>query len=278
MQIINKPIEEMTIEELKEERLVHVWQANKSERGAKALEKSLYWQDEHRPEIVDADYINRCYEQGKITKEQRNLAFARKAKASGDRKRASLKRDYALMIAREERAIIAQIDERLAELEAKAPAPKIGRPPKRDPRKRTVNLKTYKAGRSVKKLWAQIEQSNKDNKKCREKLMPIPFFDAETLYTIAKDQGFYSRESLIVELSHALEMSCNATKEAIKSGKFTYGQVLIIGSTLQMTPTAFAETFLHNYFIEIGKDFSYFEACYPYPRALLDKPVKADYK
>lgn len=278
MQIINKPIEEMTIEELKEERLVHIWQANKSERGAKGLEKSLYWLDEHRPKELTANDVNWAIEKGYLEKEQKNLVNARRAKAVGDRKRAQLKQDYALMIAREERAIVARIDERLLELEAKAPAPKMGRPPKRDPRKRAVNQKTYKASMSVKKLWAQIEKSNKDNAKCRAKLAPIRTFNAETLYTIGRDRGYLTKDSLLFDISRTLEMSLSATKEAIRTGKLTYGQVLIIGGLLQMTPREFCDTFLYDYFKEISETYGLFQAVYDEEeRALLDKPIKGDY-
>lgn len=276
MQLINVPINRMTIEELKQEREVHRWQANKSKRGAEALQKRLYWLEENEP-IQTAEEINRAYEEGKLTKGQYQTAFARRAKSIGDRKRTERKIEYSRGIEAEERALIGIIDERILELEATSKTKK-GRPPKRDPRKRQVKQHTYKRPRnliSIKEKWRIIDRRNRANAQLRATLAPLPSWSIETLKLIARDRGYFTDEGFTYDLSRELELGYTEMQKALKSGQLTFGQVLLIGSFLEMTPREFCDTFLRDYFKD---NHGSYRAEVTDKRALLTKPIKGDIK
>lgn len=274
MQLINTPISRMTIEELKQEREVHRWQANKSKRGAEALQKRLYWLEENEP-IQTKEEIQRAYEDGELTQAQYQTAFARRAKSIGDRKRTERKIDYSRGIEAEERALVGIIDERILQLEATT-KPRKGRPPKRDPRKRQVKKQTYKRPRnltSIKEKWRIIDHRNRANAQLRGTLAPLPSWSFDTLKHIARDRGYFTEEGLTYHLSQELELSYAETQKALKSGQLTFGQVLLIGSFFDMTPREFCDTFLRDYFKD---SYGGYTASIEDKRALLSKPIKGD--
>lgn len=274
-QLISKPIEEMTLSELKQERVVHQWQANKSQRGAEGLQRRLYWLQENKP-IRSREEIQRAYEDGELTQAQYQTAFANRATAINYRKRAESEAQYSRTIAREERAVVAQIDERILQLEATAPRPRRGRPPKRDPRKRQAKQRTYRQPRNIKSLkrrWQIIDHSNRSNEMLRQRLAPIPQWNRETLKKIAFDRGYYTTQALTHEIANELQMSYSATEKALASGKFTFGQILIIGAMLEMTPIEFCDTFLYDYFREIVDGL--YRADIDSKLPLLDRPVNS---
>lgn len=269
-QIINKPIEQMTIEELKQERQVHAWQAQKSERGAQALQKRLYWLEQNEP-IKSRDEIRQDYEEGRLSEAQYKTAFARRATAINYRKRAERQAEYSLRVAKEERALLFQIDERMLQLEVNAPRPKRGRPPKRDPRKReTVKKKTYKRPpnlMTLQKRWYLIQQSNRSNTKSA----PIPYWNTDTLKKLAYDRGYFTTEGFIADVAQELQLSYTATKKLLTTGGFTFGQALTLGAFLEMTPREFCDTFLYNYFRD---SFGNYVATVDDKQTLLNKPIK----
>ena len=277
-QLIHKPIEEMTIEELKRERVVHSWQAQKSERGAEGLQRRLYWLEENKP-IRSREEIQRAYEDGELTQAQYQTAFANRATAINYRKRAESEAEYSRTIAREERAVVAQIDERILQLEATAPRPRRGRPPKRDPRKRaTAKRKTYRQPRNIKSLkrrWQAIEDSNKNSVLLMQRLAPVPQWNRDTLNKIAFDRGYFTQQALICAIADELQISYTATAKALKSGKFTFGQILIIGALLEMTPAEFCDTFLYGYFRDNTNGYGVYRATVTDIQPLLDKPINS---
>lgn len=277
-QLISKPIEEMTIEELKRERVVHSWQAQKSERGAEGLQRRLYWLEENKP-VRSREEIQRAYEDGELTQAQYQTAFANRATAINYRRRAESEAEYSRTIAREERAVVAQIDERILQLEATAPRPRRGRPPKKDPRKRaTAKRKTYKQPRNIKSLkrrWQIIDHSNRSNEALRQRLAPVPQWNRDTLNKIAFDRGYYTTQALTHEIANELQISYTATAKALKSGKFTFGQILIIGALLEMTPAEFCDTFLYGYFRDITNGYGAYRATVTDIQPLLDKPINS---
>ena len=276
MQHNPKPLEKMTIEELKQERELHIWQASKSKRGAESLERRLFWLRENQP-IQTKEDINRAYEEGELTKAQYQTAYARRAKSISDRKRTQRKADYSRAIAEEERALTAYIDEILLQKQATAKTARRGRPPKRDPRRRQVKQHTYKARpRDLKKIkpqWAIIEASNRRQAQLRASLAPIPNYDREKLHAIARAQGFYTEMGFNYAVSKELGISQQATEKALKSGRLTFGQALLIGSLLEMTPRLFCDVFLSGYFKDIAGNYV---ACIEDKTALLEPPIKGD--
>lgn len=271
IQIINKPIEEMTLTELKQERSVHQWQATKSQRGSEALRKRLFWLEENEP-IYSREEIHQAHEAGRLTDEQYKTAFARRAKAINYRRRAENQAEYSRRVEAEERAFILEIDERILQLEATQPKPKRGRPYKRDPRRREAPLrKVYKRPQELKTLrkrWTILQQAGRINKG----VPPLQNWNIETLKKIAYDRGFFTERSFIYHISQELQLSYTATRTLLKTGAFTFGQALIVGAYLEMTPKEFCDTFLYNYFRDPG--FGSFYATVDNKNNLLYAPVK----
>lgn len=273
-QIINKPIERMTLEELKQERQVHAWQANKSERGAEALQKRLYWLEKNEP-VQSREDIQRDYEEGRLSEAQYRTAFARRAKAISDRKSAERKAEYSRRVEDEERALLFAIDERILQLEVNAPKPKRGRPCKYDPRKRqAVKRKAYKRPHNLmtlRKRWQLIQNSNKNN---LTKSAPIPYWNPETLSKIAYDRGFFTNEGFTAHVAQELQLSYSAAKTLLQTGGFTFGQALVLGAFLEMTPREFCDTFLYNYFRDNTNGYGNLIATIDNADILLNKPIK----
>lgn len=277
IQIINKPIEEMTLTELKQERAVHQWQATKSQRGSEALQKRLFWLDENEP-IYSREEIQQAYEAGRLTDKQYKTAFARRARAINYRRRAENQAEYSRRMEENERAFILELDERILQLEATQPKPKRGRPFKRDPRKREAPKRTiYKRPQEFKTLqkrWKLLQQTGRINKG----VAPLQNWNIETLKKIAYDRGFYSDRSFIYNISQELQLPYSTTRTLLKTGAFTFGQALVIGAYLEMTPKEFCDTFLYNYFRDIVPGFELYRAVIDNKQDLLYSPVNAPNK
>lgn len=270
-QIINKPIERMTLEELKQERQVHAWQANKSERGAEALQKRLYWLDDNRP-IQSREEIQRDYEEGRLSEAQYKTAFARRAKAISDRKGTERRAEYSRRVAAEERALLCEIDERILYMEVNAPRPKRGRPPKRDPRKReAVKRKAYKRPPNLMTLQKRLQIIQRSNRNNLTKSAPIPYWNMDTLQKIALDRGYFTEHGFTAYVAQELQLPYETTKKLLQTGGFTFGQALTLGAFLEMTPREFCDTFLFHYFRD---NFGGYVATVEDKEVLLNKSIK----
>lgn len=273
-QIINKPIERMTLEELKQERQVHAWQHNKSKRGAEALQKRLYWLEENEP-IQSREEIQADYEEGRLSAAQYKTAFARRAKAISNRKSAERKAEYSRRVADEEAGLIFAIDEQILDRQVNAPRPKRGRPCKRDPRKRQAVKRTaYKRPpnlMTLQKRWHLIQSNNRNN---LTKSAPIPYWNPETLAKIAFDRGWFTAEGFTAHIAQELQLSYKAAKTLLQTGGFTFGQALVIGAYLEMTPREFCDCFLYNYFRDNANGYGNYVATVDNTDILLNKPIK----
>lgn len=270
-QIINKPIERMTLEELKQERQVHAWQHNKSKRGAEALQKRLYWLEENEP-IQSREEIQADYEEGRLSAAQYKTAFARRAKAISNRKSAERKAEYSRRVADEEAGLIFAIDEQILDRQVNAPRPKRGRPCKRDPRKRQAVKRTaYKRPpnlMTLQKRWHLIQSSNRNN---LTKSAPIPYWNIGTLQKIALDRGYFTEHGFTAYVAQELQLPYETTKKLLQTGGFTFGQALTLGAFLEMTPKEFCDTFLFHYFRD---NFGGYVATVEDKEVLLNKPIK----
>ena len=145
LQYIDKPINEMTLEELKTERAVHVWLAmsitNVASWLQKKIERDKYKFEHKQPKDVMED-VAEAYINGVISDEE--YANYKRASRIGNRGayffyqgRREDKIKYAEIIALHHRAFVAEIDERIDELMG-APKKKPRKIPKSygyDPRK-----------------------------------------------------------------------------------------------------------------------------------------------
>lgn len=77
-------------------------------------------------------------------------------------------------------------------------------------------------------------------------------WDKRKLMMVARDRGYFSEIAVAYAIEQALEMPKQTIKKMLNEGKFTWGQVLVIGALFEMTPKEFCDTFLLGYFIEQG--------------------------
>ncbi len=75
-------------------------------------------------------------------------------------------------------------------------------------------------------------------------------WDRRKLMQVAADRGYYSELATAYAIEECLEMPKQAVKRLLTEGKFSWGQVLVLGALFEMTPKEFCDTFLRGYFIE----------------------------
>ena len=116
IQYIDKPIEEMTLDELKAERRVHIWVARSLER----LRAILLYRYEHynEPDIAEelaqlkADYFDELIDDKEFA---RGRQKARRTASVHERhhKEAKERAEFALIVARAHRGFVAEIEEQI---------------------------------------------------------------------------------------------------------------------------------------------------------------------
>lgn len=104
------------------------------------------------------------------------------------------------------------------------------------------------------------------------KVVPISEWSVEKFRLVARDRGFQTEQALVYAVSKQLACSLRAARLLIQTGRFSWGQVLALGSMLEMTPKEFCDVFLYGYFkeSEVGTFRAYVEDVSP----LLQPPIK----
>lgn len=102
-------------------------------------------------------------------------------------------------------------------------------------------------------------------------------WDRDRFLLIAEDRGYQTEESVTFAVAEMLNFTAERAKQLLKSGRFTWGQVLVLGSEFEMTPKEFCDTFLAGYFIN---DHGEYRADYEHIRKdlLLRRAMKAERK
>ena len=75
-------------------------------------------------------------------------------------------------------------------------------------------------------------------------------WDRDTFFLVATDRGYQTEEMVISLVGKALNLDRNKARIVLASGRFTWGQVLVLGAEMQMTPREFCDTFMSGYFTE----------------------------
>lgn len=75
-------------------------------------------------------------------------------------------------------------------------------------------------------------------------------WDRDTFFLVATDRGYQTEEMVISLVGKALNLDRNRARIVLASGRFTWGQVLVLGAEMQMTPREFCDTFMSGYFTE----------------------------
>lgn len=295
VKLCNKPFYEMTLSELSSEIMVHRWHASKIHNARELTKRRKWWLEENKP-IQDMDEINRMYENGEISKLRRAQLMGIRSNAIKYRMRVEDYLKYADNVVYEQRAIIAYLEELIAERQSqKASRKNLGKKGY-DPRKNiSVNnlpkptkqnaQRTWRTRQAVKDMpklkkskarWKAYQKLDNNANKVMERLQAITTWDGSKIKLIAKDRGFFTDIALTAAVADALNVSLHGATTMLDNGKFTWGQILILGSLFEMTPKEFCDVFLSGYFTEVAD--GVYHAHVENINEFLDEPYKARVK
>lgn len=74
-------------------------------------------------------------------------------------------------------------------------------------------------------------------------------WDKERFLLIAADRGYQTENALVADISKELNLDRSGTRLLMEKGRFTWGQVIVLGAMFEMTPREFCDTFLAGYFV-----------------------------
>lgn len=287
----NKEFESMELTELYAERSVRAWHRSQMKHCIERLKKRKWWLEENLP-IYSDEEIKRQYEDGEITKNQYRSAFGRRKMAINNRMRNEDRMIYADRLVYHEEAMVAYIDELIAENLANQKA-KVGRKVgyrKHDPRRKVKdkdkkNLdpnrmwatrgapKTLPELQKARARWKKENENSRKTMNIMKSMQPVVYWDVDTLKQIARDRGYFADVSISAVIAEALNITIRGAKGLIESGRLTWSQCIIIGAVFEMTPKEFCDTFLHGYFHEVTD--GVYKARVDDVESLLDAPYRA---
>ena len=291
VQLRDKPLEEMSLEELYSERACHQWARYKILNAKKMVAKKKWWLEQNKP-ILSKEEITQQYENGEITQKQYKTAFALRKRAINYRMRVLDYMDYADKFIFAEESLVAYIDELIAQkLSAAAIGKKMPKHKKYNPRQRAGRSNqpknidpqqkwaTRQAQGEFPKLvrarrrWKAYTANDRPVLTVSRRMQPIISWDTDKLMAVARDRGFYTDVAVKVAIGDALNISAMATAQLLNSGKLSWNQCIVIGSLFEMTPKEFCDIFMSGYFIEVA-DGVYRAKVDDYD-TMLDAPYKA---
>lgn len=74
-------------------------------------------------------------------------------------------------------------------------------------------------------------------------------WDKERFLLIASDRGYQTENALVADIAKELNLDRSAVRLLMEKGRFTWGQVIVLGAMFEMTPKEFCDTFLAGYFV-----------------------------
>lgn len=80
-------------------------------------------------------------------------------------------------------------------------------------------------------------------------------WDKDKFLLIANDRGYQTEELVTTVVSRELNMSRTRARILLDNGRFTWGQILVLGGLFEMTPKEFCDTFLAGYFVDTHGDY-----------------------
>lgn len=266
MQMTDKEIEDMSLDELRIERMVHTWAAKKWENAIFALNRRTHW-DEENVVPIDIEEEKAKLERGEIpqtlfaSRSYQYHAQKRKEKAT------TLMLEYAKQMMNHEKSISAMLIEQIDNVNSKRKKPKRKTGPKtNDPRRvasrnnpkgdwkeRHPTVKALKPLKAHRNYWTEVQQKDKAAETALKRMAPIVTWDYDKLKSAARAAGFYTDELIAVNIARELELSIKSTNLILRTGKMTWGQAMLIGALFEMTPALFCDVFLNGYFKEIAE-------------------------
>lgn len=244
-----KTIKKMNYNELKRERELQLWFAARMVRLATICGYALYRKKEECAELYNLEESEEQYKRGEIDKKE----YYRRRKNYRTRQTYIHKTEEQIAFCQKleihARAMVSTIDEELASKPKPLNRVKPYTPYKIMPeRMRKRNRKrNAKRGQKVKE---EREALIRWQKKIETKGLGS-LWDREKFKLICSDRGYVTTEAVNVLVADALNIHIRQAPGLLKSGAFTWGQVLTLGSALYMNPKEFCDTFLAGYFVEL---------------------------
>ena len=100
-------------------------------------------------------------------------------------------------------------------------------------------------------------------------------WDRDRFMLIASDRGYQTEEALIGDIAKELNIDRSGVRLLMDKGRFTWGQVLVLGAMFDMTPKEFCDIFLAGYFVDRYGE--YRASCVNMDKqALLKNPVRPE--
>lgn len=263
LQLYDKPFEEMALNELTAEVAVHKWHAAKVVRNIDALNRKKWWQENNMP-IPSTEELRQQYEDGLMTKKQWQTANGRRAMNIRRRMNLNDQIAYGELIKVQEYAVVALLEELIAE--AKSEKVRPGRPRKQttgyDPRKRRskYNNRTWTARqeqsdlpqlRNVRRKYVATTNATDRTHRRASKTQSVINWDVKTFRSVARDRGFYTDVAVAAYIADIFGITVYGANHLLMSGRFTWGQCIVLGAMFEMTPKEFCDTFLNGYFREV---------------------------
>lgn len=75
-------------------------------------------------------------------------------------------------------------------------------------------------------------------------------WDKEKFLLVAKDRGYRTEEAVTYAVKEELDVNYEKAKVMVNGGRFTWGQVMLLGAKFEMTPKEFCDIFMAGYFLE----------------------------
>ncbi len=261
---------EMTLAELKEELRIQKWLAREFRRIGDLNEykynRDLYkYEQENKAEKIKDDFKKGLITE--VVKRNRLLALRHHKQAVDAKARNA---QYMRIFEEATRLFIAEIEDAM---EYHKPRPKHYKwiKPRVTPYKNQHNR--YKHYITKEDIRVQNKKRILKNYEALINRNGSMFqWDKRKLMLIAKDRGYMTEIAVAYAIEQELDYPKQAVKTLLKTGKFTWGQVLCIGALFEMTPKEFCDTFMLGYFVEQGGDW---RASYDNldKNGLLSKPV-----
>ena len=272
LQVIDKEIEDMTLEEVRVERKVHNWSAHKFQEYAYGLERRLKWLEYNKP-LIDLEDAKGKFQRHEITDKQYSSLCASAARRRWEHEAVIVSIEYARRMETHERSVCALLDERKDVLKTIVknrprgkryidPRKKASRDnPKPDWLAMHPDLKRRKPLRAHSVRLKKMQEKEKHVASAMKNRAPITTWDYDKFYKAARSAGYYSKEAINAAVAQELECTLNAADRMLQSGNLSWAQTMLIGALFEMPPSVFCDVFMSGYFKEIatGKYIAYVE-------------------
>lgn len=278
IQVLDTPLEQMSLEEMKTERSAHAWVRYKLNAMVSHLTMRLHWLKENKPYVPKEEYT-RMYENGELSAKEYRLMAMQMAKRKIYHRNCEAQIAYGSILVDHETAVVNALDERIGVLKAKPKPKKRGRKP-RDPTKNASknNKKPWQPSeelrpqKRVRLNLTDTERKEKSENAVMRRMEAITEWDTDKFFKIAESRGYRTMASVHSAVAKELNITISGATRLLESGKMSWGQIVVLAAFFEMTPLEFCDVFLSGVFQEVV-DGKWIATC-DNKEALLDEPIK----